>query len=168
MHALQSHPDILAIAVLGQRDTILPSGREVLANVRVIDTSHSTSYCPAAQYIVVNSGYGGVQHAIGYGMPLYITSWLEEKLDAATRAELAGIAVNLRTGRPNEEALDGAVEEVLKNPQYKERAMDMKEKTVKSDTIRFIAEVIEEGLKEQAESGASMKSMCHTGSNKFG
>lgn len=67
--------------------------------------------------------------------------------------EWAGVGVNLRTGTPSEEALKGAVEEVLGNPRYKKGVMEMKGEIEKCDVIGFIAGVIEEVVKEKSGRG---------------
>jgi UDP:flavonoid glycosyltransferase YjiC (YdhE family) len=50
----------------------------------------------------------------------------EEKPENCRRAEYAGFVVNLEVGRPTAEMVAAAVNEVLTNPKYKTRAMELK------------------------------------------
>jgi hypothetical protein len=66
MHALQSLPEILTIAVLGKNEAVLPQGTFVPAKTRIADYIPFDELLPHASVLVVNGGYSGFQHAVSH------------------------------------------------------------------------------------------------------
>jgi UDP:flavonoid glycosyltransferase YjiC (YdhE family) len=61
--------------------------------------------------MITNGGYGGVQHAIRYGIPVVVAGESADKAEVAARVEYSGVGVNLRTAHPSPEAIAAAVRE---------------------------------------------------------
>jgi MGT family glycosyltransferase len=77
---------------------------------------------PRVDVMVTNGGYGGVQRALLYGVPLVISGATEEKPDVAARVEWAGMGINLRQIQPDPVTLRNAVQRVLTESRFAEKA----------------------------------------------
>jgi UDP:flavonoid glycosyltransferase YjiC (YdhE family) len=95
-------------------------------------------------FFVKNGGYGAFQHAISNGTPLVVAGISEEKPEVAARAEWAGLGFNLKTGTPTVEALLSAVKEVIENPKYKKRALELEAEMATYDPVGVFAQTIDE------------------------
>jgi UDP:flavonoid glycosyltransferase YjiC (YdhE family) len=74
----------------------------------------------------------------------------EDKPEMCAISEWAGVARNLRTGRPSIEALRDGIEEVLTDPKYKKACQRIQAEIATFDPIRVIAGNMDEltaGLK---------------------
>jgi UDP:flavonoid glycosyltransferase YjiC (YdhE family) len=77
-------------------------------------------------------------------VPLVVAGTTEDKTEIAARAEWAGVAVNLRTENPAPEAVLAAVEEVISNSKYKERALVLEKEMATFDPMEIVVKHIEE------------------------
>ena len=50
--------------------------------------------------MVTNGGYGGVQIALSYGVPLVVAGTTEDKPEVAARVAWSGAGINLKTATP--------------------------------------------------------------------
>ena len=128
IHALRDVKDLLVVAVLGKKDAVLPTTRTtpLPANTRVVDYLPYDAILPYTSVFVMNAGYGGLCHGLTNGVPMVLAGASEDKPEVAMRAEYAGIGLNLRTGQPTELQIRDAVHDILANPRYKNRAMEIK------------------------------------------
>lgn len=111
--------DVLVVAVTGRADADIGP---VPANARVADFIPFDRLMPHADLLVTNGGYGGLQQALGFGVPLVIAGESEDKTEVAARAAHTGAAVNLKTSRPSVAALRDAVVAVLGKPGFQLQA----------------------------------------------
>jgi hypothetical protein len=51
--------------------------------------------------MVTNGGYGGVQMALSYGVPLVVAGASEDKPEVGARVAWSGAGLNLKTGKPS-------------------------------------------------------------------
>ncbi len=142
--ALADRDDILLVAVLGVRGSELPEGTVVPSNTRVGDYIPFDDLLPHCDIFVTNGGYGAFQHAISNGIPLVCAGDTEDKPEVSARAEWCGIGVNLKTGKPTEEALRNGVDEILGNSKYKARALELQAEMKGFDPISIVARNIDE------------------------
>ncbi len=77
---------------------------------------------PRADLLVTNGGYGGVNQALGFGVPLVVAGDGEDKPEIAARVAWAGAGINLGGKHPAPEQIRAAVQAVLTEPRYRERA----------------------------------------------
>jgi MGT family glycosyltransferase len=111
--------DVLVVVSLGgSADTLGP----VPSNVRVAQFLPYDALLPLTDVFVTNAGYGGVQHALSYGVPIVAAGDTEDKPEVTARVEWSGVGVNLRTGTPTPKQVGDAVREVLGNSHYRQRA----------------------------------------------
>jgi UDP:flavonoid glycosyltransferase YjiC (YdhE family) len=84
---------------------------ETPANAYVAEWIPYSVLMPHVDVMITNGGYGGVQHAIRYGIPVVVAGESADKAEVAARVEYAGVGVNLRTAHPSPDAIAAAVRE---------------------------------------------------------
>jgi UDP:flavonoid glycosyltransferase YjiC (YdhE family) len=90
--------------------------------VRTADFIPYTEILPLADLMVTNGGYGGVQLAVSYGVPLVVSGTTEDKQEVNARVAWSGLGVSLRTDTPSPAEVGAAVREVLASPGYRATA----------------------------------------------
>ncbi|KAK8054654.1 UDP-Glycosyltransferase/glycogen phosphorylase [Apiospora phragmitis] len=121
--ALAKRDDVIVIAVLGVKGASLPADFEVPANTKVADYLPYDVALEHADLFVSNGGYGSMTHGVINAVPMVVAGITEDKVEVTARAEYAGLAVNLKTQTPSSEQIAAAVDKVLGNPKYKEKAV---------------------------------------------
>ena len=144
MQGLKDNSDFLVVVALGRKGATLPAGTEISSNARVLDFIPFDDLFEHASVFVTNGGYGGFQHAVGHGLPLVIAGTTQEKPEVASRAEWAGVAINLRSGNPTPGAVRDAVEEIISNPKYKTQALELQAEMKTYDPFQLIANTVDE------------------------
>ncbi len=130
--------DVLVIATLG-RDAEL---ERVPANARVAEFIPFDDLLPHTDVLVSNGGYGGVQQALSHGVPMVLAGETEDKAEVTARAAWAGAAINLATQRPKGQDLRAAVERVLGEAAYRERAAELAAEYARHDALTTIHETV--------------------------
>jgi UDP:flavonoid glycosyltransferase YjiC (YdhE family) len=134
--------DVLVIATLG-RDAESELER-VPANARVAEFIPFDDLLPQTDVLVSNGGFGGVQQALGHGVPMVLAGQTEDKAEVTARAAWAGAAINLATQRPEAQDVRAAVEKVLTEAAYRERAAELAAKYARHDALTAIHETVTE------------------------
>lgn len=137
--------DVLVVAA-----TARPDGPQELAavlgrlpaNCRAVGYVPFDRLLPHADVLVSNGGYGGVQTALRYGVPLVVAGAGEDKPEVAARVRWSGVGVDLRTGRPSEADLRTAVDQVLRGADYRERAEALSAELRAHSPFDAIAELV--------------------------
>jgi MGT family glycosyltransferase len=99
---------------------------------------------PKVGVLVTNGGYGAVSHALSLGVPLVVAGDSEEKPEIAARVAWAGAGINLGTGRPSASQIREAVRAVLSNPQYRNRAEELRTAFARHNARDEIAALVED------------------------
>jgi len=101
---------------------------------------------PRVDVLVTNGGYGSVNQAMSFGIPLVTAGLTEDKADVNARVAWSGVGLNLATNEPTREALRDAVRTVLDRPAYRLRASQMADEfagiDTRSEILRIISRVI--------------------------
>jgi UDP:flavonoid glycosyltransferase YjiC (YdhE family) len=142
--ALQDRSDVVLVIALGRPGISLPSDVRIPTNCHVEDFIPYDSILPHVDVFITTGGYGSFQRALKSGTPLIMAGTTEEKPESAARAERAGVAVNLRTTYPSTAQLSHAVDEVLGNPSFKTRAVEIQDEIAQHDPVGVIVECLEE------------------------
>ncbi|KAK2043394.1 UDP-Glycosyltransferase/glycogen phosphorylase [Colletotrichum somersetense] len=148
LQGLAHRDDIIVVAILGAKGATLPEEVTVPQNTRVVDFLPYDALLKHADVWVTNAGYGGFTHGVTNGVPMVLGGDTEDKPEVAMRGQWAGVAYNLKTGRPTPQQVADAVEEVLANDRYKTRVMEVKKE---SDDLKVL-DVVEKQIWEYAES----------------
>ncbi|HKP41716.1 glycosyltransferase [Mycobacterium sp.] len=110
--------DVLVAVTTGGRplDTLPP----LPANARAATYLPYDDLLPRTDVFVTNGGYGGVQYALRYGLPIVTTGGKEDKPEVGARVAWSSTGLRLRTERPTPKALRRAVLAVLREPRYRQ------------------------------------------------
>ena len=108
MAALADEPDLLVVVTAG--------GRPVEAiRAPFPPTPDSAAdlpfewLLPKVDVCVTNGGYGGVNQALSFGIPLVTAGLTEDKADVNVRVAFSGVGIDLATNTPTPAALRNAV-----------------------------------------------------------
>jgi MGT family glycosyltransferase len=122
--ALADEPDVLVVVTTGGRSLDTVPG-PVPRNVRLATYLPFEWLLPKVDVLVTNGGYGSVNQALSFGVPLVTAGLTEDKADVNVRVAWSGAGINLATNSPTPQALRKAVRAVLENPSYRSRAASM-------------------------------------------
>jgi len=139
--ALANEPDVLVIATAGGRPVDAIPG-QVPSNARVASFLPFEWLLPRVDVLVTNGGYGSVNQAMSYGVPLVTAGLTEDKADVNARVAWSGVGINLATNEPTPEALREAVRTVLDRPAHRQRAAQMAAEFARINTRSEILAVI--------------------------
>jgi MGT family glycosyltransferase len=93
---------------------------------------------PYIDLAITNGGYGGTQLLLAHGIPLVVAGDTEDKPEVAGRVAASGAGINLRTGTPTAQSLATAVETILRDPAYRQRAQALAAEYARHDTAALI------------------------------
>ena len=99
---------------------------------------------PHVDAVVSNGGFGTVQLAIAHGIPLVVAGTTEDKREVTAHVAWSGVGVNLRTDRPAPKAIAAAVQRVLHEPTFRERARALQAETEGTDAAQVAADLLEQ------------------------
>jgi MGT family glycosyltransferase len=146
--ALATEPDVLVVATTGGRPVDAIPG-DVPSNARVASFLPFEWLLPHVDVLVTNGGYGSVNQAMSFGIPLVTAGMTEDKADVNLRVAWSGVGVNLATNQPTQEALRAAVRTVLDRPAYRMRASQMADEFARIDTRSEILSIINQVVVNQ-------------------
>jgi MGT family glycosyltransferase len=110
--------DVLIVVATGGRplDTLPP----LPSNARAAAFLPYDELLPRTSVYVTNGGYGGVQYALRYGVPIVATGGKEDKPEVGARVAWSGVGRRIRTERPSPRALRRDILAVLNHPRYRQ------------------------------------------------
>ncbi|KDN16982.1 glycosyltransferase [Amycolatopsis rifamycinica] len=94
-------------------------------NVRVADFLPYDELLPRCAAMVGNGGYGGVNHALRYGVPLVVVGASEDKREVAARVSWSGAGIGRARASASPRTLRRDVRAVLDDPRYRTRAREL-------------------------------------------
>ena len=97
---------------------------------------------PKVRVFVTNGGYGGLHFALGHGVPIVVAGDTEDKMETSRRVEWSGAGLNLRTGRPAEAQIATAVERVLSERHFRERALALRTEIAASSGLPGLERIV--------------------------
>lgn len=102
------------------------------------------SLLPKTAVFVTNGGYGGVQSALRYGVPVVTTTGHEDKPEVAARVAWSGAGRRLKTTSPTPAAIRAAVRAVLDDPGYRARAQAIASSISRVDGPTHLARLVDD------------------------
>jgi len=148
LEALAKEPDLLVVATAGGRPVDAIPG-PIPDNARVASYLPFEWILPKTDVFVTNGGYGSVNQAMSFGIPIVTAGLTEDKADVNARIAWSGVGINLATNEPTPRALGEAVRTVLARPTYRVRAAAIAGEFAKLDTraemLRIISETARTG-----------------------
>jgi UDP:flavonoid glycosyltransferase YjiC (YdhE family) len=138
--------DVLVVASTGGRpleQLAAQYGGPLPANVRVASFLPYDQLLPRTDVMVTNGGFGGVQQALAYGVPLVVAGSTEDKPEVAARVAWSGAGTNLRTGNPGPGRVRRAVRRVLTRPGYRREAARLQQEIAAlGDPVATLADAL--------------------------
>jgi MGT family glycosyltransferase len=142
--ALANEPDLLVVATAGGRPIDAIPG-PIPGNARLAQYLPFEWMLPKVNVFVTNGGYGSVNQAMSFGIPLVTAGLTEDKADVNARVAWSGLGIDLATNEPTPEALREAVRTVLDKPNYRSRASLMADEfkgiDTRSEVLRIVSHV---------------------------
>jgi UDP:flavonoid glycosyltransferase YjiC (YdhE family) len=142
LEALKGSDALVMVATAG-RGTAELRARYPQPNIQVHDYIDFAAVFEFTDVFVTNGGFGGVQLALSKGVPLVVSGINEGKSDVNARVEYAGVGINLRTDAPSAENISQAVNSILADPGWKERAQQMAQDFGSHNPAEAAAKVVE-------------------------
>jgi MGT family glycosyltransferase len=139
--ALANEPDLLVVVTTGGRPVEAIPGL-IPANARMAGYLPFEWLLPKVDVFVTNAGYGGVNQAMNFGIPLVTAGLTEDKADVSVRVAWSGVGINLATNTPTPAALRNAVRTVLDTQNYRSYAARMADEFAAIDTRAEILRII--------------------------
>jgi MGT family glycosyltransferase len=156
--ALANEPGLLVVATTGGRPIDAIPG-PIPANARLAQYLPFEWILPKADAFVTNGGYGSVNQAMSFGIPLVTAGLTEDKADVNARVAWSGVGIDLATNEPTPQALRDAIRTVLTSPTYRRRASSMADEFGRIDTraeiLRIIGELAHAPREAVARQGAA-------------
>jgi UDP:flavonoid glycosyltransferase YjiC (YdhE family) len=115
LEALADQPDILVVATAGGRPVDAIPG-PIPANARVAPYLPFEWLLPKVDVMVTNGGYGSVNQALSFGIPIVAAGLTEDKADVNARIGWSGAGIDLKSNHPTPDAIRSAVRTVLDTP----------------------------------------------------
>jgi MGT family glycosyltransferase len=142
--ALANETDLLVIVTAGGRPIDAIPG-PIPSNARLASYLPFEWVLPKVDVFVTNGGYGSVNQAMSFGIPLVTAGLTEDKADVNARVAWSGVGIDLATNEPAPQALREAIRTVLDKPNYRARASLMAKEfagiDTRSEILRIVSQV---------------------------
>jgi UDP:flavonoid glycosyltransferase YjiC (YdhE family) len=148
--ALANERDMLVVATAGGRPIDAIPG-PLPSNARVSSFLPFEWLLPKVDVLVTNGGYGSVNQAMSFGIPMVTAGLTEDKADVNARVAWSGVGMNLATNEPSRDSLGIAVRTVLGEPGYRLRARWMAAQFAAIDTRSEILRIVREIIVDKRE-----------------
>ena len=162
--ALANEPDILVVVTAGGRPIEAIAG-PIPCNARLASYLPFEWVLPKADVLVTNGGYGSVNQALSFGIPLVTAGLTEDKIDVNVRVAWSGVGINLATNEPTSEALRAAIRDVLDKPEFRARASAVAKEFRAIDTRAEILRILKEVSHIQSDRGVPAMRSCMAGAS---
>jgi UDP:flavonoid glycosyltransferase YjiC (YdhE family) len=133
--------DLLVVATTGGPDPA-PWRAALPANVRLERFIPHDLLLPHVAVMITNGGYGGVQQALAHGVPLVVAGDSEDKPEVAARVRWSGVGIDLRTGKPSPRQIAAAVQRVLTEPTFGQRARALQAEIAQTNPLDTVTETL--------------------------
>ena len=100
---------------------------------------------PKTAVYVTNGGYGGVQYALRYGVPIVAAGAQEDKPEVVARVAWSGVGKRIRSEAPSPATIRRAVRVVLDDQRYRYRgaACGIAERMAAARGVHHLAEIVD-------------------------
>jgi MGT family glycosyltransferase len=114
------------------------------ANARAAEYLPYDELLPRTDVFVTNGGYGGVQYALRYGVPIVVTGGQEDKPEVGARVAWSGVGHRFKQERPTPADLRKAVRKVLTDDRYRTNARRIGESMSSSPGLPGFAALLDD------------------------
>lgn len=139
--ALANERDILVVATAGGRLIDAIPG-PIPSNARLAEYLPFEWLLPKVDVLVTNGGYGSVNQALSFGIPIVAAGLTEDKADVNARIAWSGAGIDLKTNNPAPDAIRTAVRTTLDAPDCRRHAQRLAAEFAtfdsKAETLRLL------------------------------
>jgi MGT family glycosyltransferase len=114
------------------------------ANARIAPFIPFADLLPFVDVMITNGGFNGVQMALSHGVPLVAAGRTEDKAEICARIEWSGVGINLKTQTPTPEQIRSAVQTLLSDRRYRDRAKAVQTEMSRCDAALMSATLLEQ------------------------
>jgi UDP:flavonoid glycosyltransferase YjiC (YdhE family) len=114
------------------------------ANARAAEYLPYDELLPKTSVYVTNGGYGGVQYALRYGVPIVTSGGKEDKPEVAARIAWSGVGRRIKSETPSSAAVGAAVRAVLGDPRYRASAQRIAASMARAGGLPHLAEIVDQ------------------------
>ncbi len=134
--------DVLVVISTGGRalDTLPP----LPPNARAAKYLPYDELLPRTDVYATNGGYGGVQYALRYGVPIVTSSGQEDKPEVAARIAWSGVGRRLNSEAPTADNVRMAVRAVLQDPRYQAAAQRISASMARAEGMAGLARIVDD------------------------
>ncbi len=146
LEAFAGADGVVVVATTGRR-TGQRLSSDVPSNAHVVEWLPYSALLPHVDVMITNGGYGGVHHALSYGIPVVVAGESSDKAEVAARVAHAGVGVNLRTAYPDTGLIAAAVRRI--DGTHRDAARRLGHQIGQTTPFDRIASVVAEELSRQ-------------------
>jgi MGT family glycosyltransferase len=145
--ALGGREDVTIIVTTGgQPAESIPV--DIPSNARIASFLPYAQIMPEIDLLITNGGYGTVNMAISYGIPIISAGLTEDKEEVSAHVQWSGAGIDLRANQATPEAIKHAVDEIFTQPGYRERAEQLSLEFASHDVEAELLSLIEECVRD--------------------
>lgn len=137
-----SGDDVLVVVATGGRP--LDGLPALPANARAATYLPYDELLSRTDVYVTNGGYGGVQCALRYGVPIVATGGKEDKPEVGARVAWSGVGRRIRTERPSPHQLRRDILAVLNQPRYRQASRRIAAEIAAAPGFAGVARIVDE------------------------
>jgi UDP:flavonoid glycosyltransferase YjiC (YdhE family) len=160
--ALADEPGILVVATAGGRPTSTIPG-PIPANARVAQFLPFDWLLPKADVLVTNGGYGSVNQALSFGIPIVAAGLTEDKADVNARIAWSGAGIDLKTNNPAPDAIRSAVRTALDSPDCRRNARRLAAEFATYEARAEILRLLKRQTRNKLNAARSSRETQHAG-----
>ncbi len=143
---LEAFRDTEALVIVATGGSCTAELRAEYANENVIieDFIPFSEVMPYVDVYITNGGYGGTLLGIEHELPMVVAGVHEGKSEICARVGYFKLGINLKTETPIPHQLRKAVDEIFRNPEYKNNVTRLAEEFRSYDAKQLAATVVKE------------------------
>jgi UDP:flavonoid glycosyltransferase YjiC (YdhE family) len=148
VEAFADDDGVVVVATVGRR-----AGQQITfaipSNAHVCEWIPYSALLPHVDVMVTNGGYGGVNHALSYGIPVVVAGESSDKAEVAARVAHTGVGINLRTAHPRARQIAAAVRSI--DDTHRQAAGRLGQQIAQTTPLDAIADVVAAELAAAAQ-----------------
>src|SRR5258708_2807243 len=163
---------VVSVTAVGRPIDAIPG--PIPGNARLASYLPFDWVLPKVDVFVTNGGYGSVNQAMSFGIPLVTAGLTEDKADVSAGVAWSGVWISLPTTHPTPQALREPVRTVLDKPNYRSRASLMADEfngiDTQSEILRIVSQVSHDLDMDGLRRGVVAKNkstQAHLNANRF-
>ena len=165
LQALGNEADIIVMVTTGGRPIETLRG-PLPENVRVAEYLPFEWAMSKIDAFVTNGGYGSVNQALSFGVPVVTAGTIADRGDVGARVAWSGVGINLATNAPTPDALRLAVRRVLDEPTFREHAAAFASDALgidtRSEVLQALKQLVQAGNGQTGSAATAMRRSVKT------